>query len=115
MQYMQHAPTDRMSGHASAETLPNTLLTTSMDWTAKLWNFKLSSQPLYSFDNASDYVFDTCWSPRHPALFCTADGDGHLDLWNINRDVEAGSMVRGEGRSVQLSQLGCPILAVQVL
>ena len=65
------------------------LLSASMDWTAKLWNFKLSPRPLLSFEHAADYVFDVQWSPKHPALFATADGEGFLDLWHLNRDFEA--------------------------
>jgi dynein intermediate chain len=65
------------------------LLSASMDWTAKLWNFKLSPHPLLSFEHAADYVFDVQWSPKHPALFATADGEGFLDLWHLNRDFEA--------------------------
>ena len=30
----------------------------------------------------------------HPAVFASADGEGRMDLWNINMDTE----VRGGGR-----------------
>ena len=89
MQFRPPSAAERMRGQAAHSAAADALLTSSMDWTAKLWNFRLSDQPLFSFEHASDYVMDVSWSPRHPALFCTADGDGHLDLWHLNRDVEA--------------------------
>jgi len=28
------------------------------------------------------------WSPVHPSVFASVDGDGYVDVWDINRDVE---------------------------
>ena len=44
--------------------------------------------PLCSFENNSEYVYDVQWSPVHPAVFASADGEGRLDLWNMNMDTE---------------------------
>ncbi|UYV81510.1 DYNC1I2 [Cordylochernes scorpioides] len=63
-------------------------LSSSIDWTAKLWSLKDPKQPLYSFEHANDCVYDVCWSPTHPALFACIDGAGILDLWNLNHDTE---------------------------
>ncbi|KIJ55396.1 hypothetical protein M422DRAFT_23993 [Sphaerobolus stellatus SS14] len=71
-------------------------LTCSVDWTVKLWrktNGKASNgiqsiSPLYSFDEADDYVYDVKWHPSHPAIFGTVDGSGKFDLWNLNVDTE---------------------------
>ena len=72
-------------------------LTASVDWTVKLWRArsiaKPSAQPhtlgpLYSFDEADDYVYDVKWHPQHPALFGAVDGSGRFDLWNLNVDTE---------------------------
>ena len=46
------------------------------------------NRPLHSFEDFSDYVYDTKWSPIHPALFATVDGMGRLDIWNLNNDIE---------------------------
>lgn len=46
------------------------------------------NKPLYSFEDNSDYVMDVAWSPIHPALFAGVDGNGRLDLWNLNQDTE---------------------------
>ncbi|XP_008198666.1 cytoplasmic dynein 1 intermediate chain isoform X22 [Tribolium castaneum] len=62
-------------------------LTSSIDWTIKLWSLK-DSKPIYSFEDNGDYVLDVKWSPAHPALFAAVDGSGRLDLWNLNQDTE---------------------------
>ncbi|XP_013381208.1 cytoplasmic dynein 1 intermediate chain 2 isoform X2 [Lingula anatina] len=62
-------------------------LTSSFDWTVKLWSAR-EQKPLYSFEDNSDYVYDVAWSPIHPALFASVDGMGRLDLWNLNNDTE---------------------------
>ncbi|XP_006636574.1 dynein, cytoplasmic 1, intermediate chain 2a isoform X1 [Lepisosteus oculatus] len=72
-------------------------VTSSFDWTVKLWTTK-NNKPLYSFEDNSDYVYDVMWSPTHPALFACVDGVGRLDLWNLNNDTEvptASVMVEG--------------------
>lgn len=72
-------------------------LTASVDWTVKLWRAKSLAKPstaahaiapIYSFDEADDYVYDVKWHPTHPALFATVDGSGKFDLWNLNTDTE---------------------------
>lgn len=72
-------------------------LTASVDWTVKLWRAKSLAKPstaahaiapIYSFDEADDYVYDVKWHPTQPALFGTVDGSGKFDLWNLNTDTE---------------------------
>ncbi|KAJ8290750.1 hypothetical protein GJAV_G00017030 [Gymnothorax javanicus] len=65
-------------------------VTSSFDWTVKLWSTK-HNKPLYSFEDNADYVYDVMWSPVHPALFAAVDGMGRLDLWNLNNDTEVPS------------------------
>ncbi|KNC46480.1 Dync1i1 protein, partial [Thecamonas trahens ATCC 50062] len=62
-------------------------LSSSMDWSAKLWSIG-SPEPIYSFEDAHDYIYDVQWSPAHPALFATGDGGGFLDIWNLNANSE---------------------------
>ncbi|XP_017785638.1 PREDICTED: cytoplasmic dynein 1 intermediate chain isoform X5 [Nicrophorus vespilloides] len=72
-------------------------LTSSIDWTIKLWSLK-DTKPIYTFEDNGDYVLDVAWSPTHPALFAAVDGGGRLDLWNLNQDTEvpaAGLTVDG--------------------
>ena len=72
-------------------------LTSSVDWTVKLWRAKSLTKPsttvhpvapMYSFDEADDYVYDVKWHPAHPASFGTVDGSGKFDVWNLNADTE---------------------------
>ncbi|EIW79202.1 cytoplasmic dynein intermediate chain [Coniophora puteana RWD-64-598 SS2] len=81
-------------------------LSASADWTVKLWRAQglgraggsgaaakagaapHSVSPLYSFDEADDYVYGVRWHPQHPAMFGIADGAGRFDLWNLNMDTE---------------------------
>ena len=76
-------------------------LTCSVDWTVKLWRAKSlakpstaanSVSPIYSFDEADDYVYDVKWHPAHPAIFGIVDGSGKFDLWNLNSDTEVCAM-----------------------
>ncbi|XP_055942233.1 cytoplasmic dynein 1 intermediate chain 2-like isoform X1 [Argiope bruennichi] len=82
-------PITAISTHRSRGPVdfPDLFLTSSFDWTIKLWSLR-KSQPLYSFEHNSDYVFDVSWSPIHPAVFACVDGLGNLDIWNINCDTE---------------------------
>ncbi|KAF4569992.1 hypothetical protein EYR40_008975 [Pleurotus pulmonarius] len=86
-------------------------LTCSVDWTVKLWRAKSlakssntphSISPIYSFDEADDYVYDVKWHPEHPALFGMVDGSGKFDLWNLNVDTEVPvvSTPVGSGRAI---------------
>lgn len=64
------------------------LLTSSADWTIKLWSKKNPPDPIYTFEGGSDYIYDAKWSPVHPAVFASVDGTGSLDLWHLNEDSE---------------------------
>ncbi|EKM50422.1 uncharacterized protein PHACADRAFT_263710 [Phanerochaete carnosa HHB-10118-sp] len=90
-------------------------LTCSADWTVKLWRAKSLAKPstsanivapLYSFDEADDYVYDVKWHPAHPAVFASADGSGKFDLWNLNSDTEVPvvSTTVGQGRAINKLQ-----------
>ncbi|XP_063376980.1 cytoplasmic dynein 1 intermediate chain [Cydia fagiglandana] len=100
--------TDMVEGHAGPITgvaahqaggavdLSHLFLTSSMDWSVKLWSLK-ENKALYSFENSGDYVVDVRWSPTHPALFAAADAL-RLDLWNLNRDTEVPvASIQSEG------------------
>ncbi|XP_075900256.1 dynein cytoplasmic 1 intermediate chain 1a isoform X4 [Nelusetta ayraudi] len=82
-------PVTGLSCHGAVGTIDfsHLFLTSSFDWTVKLWSTK-HNKPLYSFEDNADYVYDVMWSPVHPAMFAAVDGMGRLDLWNLNNDTE---------------------------
>ncbi|CAH8616630.1 unnamed protein product [Heterobilharzia americana] len=83
------APLTAISTHPSpgAFSFSSLFLTASLDWTVRLWSTR-EHKPIHTFDDYSDYVYDVCWSPVHPAVFAAVDGTGHLDVWNVNQDPE---------------------------
>ncbi|XP_077404386.1 dynein cytoplasmic 1 intermediate chain 1a isoform X2 [Vanacampus margaritifer] len=82
-------PVTGISCHNAVGTVDfsHLFITSSFDWTVKLWSTK-QNKPLYSFEDNADYVYDVMWSPVHPAIFASVDGMGRLDLWNLNNDTE---------------------------
>ncbi|GAA5987501.1 hypothetical protein JCM10908_001980 [Rhodotorula pacifica] len=44
--------------------------------------------PLFSFEEAGDYVYDVRWHPLHPAVFGSVDAAGKFNFWNLNVDTE---------------------------
>lgn len=101
--YRGHAaPVTGLHFHPSTGSIDfsDLFLTSSVDWTVKLWRSKGAASkstekanqtgisPIHSFEEADDYVFDVKWHPNHPAMFGTVDGAGKFDLWNLNHDPE---------------------------
>jgi WD40 repeat protein len=83
---------------SSSQNHKHLLLSSSLDWTVRLWDLKNFSTPLLEFSTPSyDYVCDVQWSPVHPAMFVTATSGGRLALWNLSRSttepVDAVSVV----------------------
>jgi dynein intermediate chain len=74
------------------------MLSSSVDWTCKLWDLKKSPLPLCEFQCTNDYVLDVKWSPKHPAVFAASDGEGSLQLWNLNKSTDT-PVFRTQGKS----------------
>ncbi|KAG8901541.1 hypothetical protein FRB99_005223 [Tulasnella sp. 403] len=112
--YRGHAgPVTGLNFHPSAGPVDfsDLFLTCSVDWTVKLWRTKSAAKPstsahtitpLYSFEEADDYVYDVKWHPVHPSIFGAADGSGRFDIWNLNVDTEVPSVSTpvGSGRAI---------------
>jgi dynein intermediate chain len=78
------------------------MLSSSTDWSIKLWRIKQFSQlgGSSSKTNTSEFVapiadisrddavYDVVWSPVLPGVFADVDGSGYLDIWNICRDMD---------------------------
>eukprot|EP00899_Mesostigma_viride_P012090 jgi/Mesvir1/20882/Mv07960-RA.1 len=74
---------------ADARRSTGLLLTSSTDWTCKLWNTRApAAGPMLTFDESGDYCHAAVWSPIHPALFALSSGAGDLQLWHLNRSLE---------------------------
>eukprot|EP00922_Rhytidocystis_sp_ex-Travisia-forbesii_P063234 GHVS01094101.1.p1 GENE.GHVS01094101.1~~GHVS01094101.1.p1 ORF type:complete len:352 (+),score=49.32 GHVS01094101.1:1224-2279(+) len=90
-----HGPITATHFHPSSETsavsFADLLLSSSMDWSINLWNPRSYQKPLWTFEASEDYVYDVKWHPNHPAVFASANGEGFLDLWNLNNDWESPS------------------------
>lgn len=71
----------------SQSSYSHLFLTSSTDWTIKLWDTK-DLEPIHSFESNCDYIYDVKWSPSHPGLFASVDGVGRVDIWNLFNDSE---------------------------
>ncbi|KAJ2644221.1 hypothetical protein GGF44_000747 [Coemansia sp. RSA 1694] len=110
--YRAHtAPINSLSFHPPiASDFADLFLTTSSDWTTRLWRARPAAKPasampadirpLHVFDAFEDYVYDARWSPVHPSVFASADGAGRLALWNLNQDMELPVQSIASGRAL---------------
>ncbi|CDJ37717.1 dynein intermediate chain, putative [Eimeria tenella] len=62
------------------------LLSSSVDWSIKLWSSKNLAEPLGCFEGSDAYVYDVKWHPTSPAVFASTNGNGTLELWNLAND-----------------------------
>ena len=62
--------------------------TSSADWTTKIWAKNHNKEPLLTIDNSKNYVFCTQWNPKKASVLATGDGDGYLDIFDINKSIE---------------------------
>lgn len=69
------------------ESLNGLVLTSSFDWTVKLWSPQ-AKQSLKTFENFEDFVYDVAWNPVNPSLFATVNNEGYLDIFDLTRDLE---------------------------
>lgn len=79
--------------------LSNYFLTSSVDWTINLWRAKTGNkassapetiEPVMTFAESDDHIYDVKWSTSHPAVFGAVDGSGRFDIYNLNQDSEVG-------------------------
>ncbi|KAJ1666344.1 hypothetical protein IW140_001073 [Coemansia sp. RSA 1813] len=110
--YRAHtAPINSLNFHPpSSSEFADLFLTTSSDWTMRLWRARPAAKPastapsdispLHAFDAFEDYVYDARWSPVRPSVFASADGTGRLSLWNLNQDLELPVQTAASGRSL---------------
>jgi dynein intermediate chain len=125
--YRGHAaPVMSMDFHPArgAVDLGDLVLTTSLDWTVKLWRVRApaatSTTGSLSTESASvspvldftreDVVYNAAWSPVKPGVFSVVDGAGNVEVWDLTVDTEvplskAQPSSRKEGRSMMSKSL----------
>jgi dynein intermediate chain len=62
--------------------------TSSADWTTKIWSKQNPLAPLITIENSENYVYSSKWSPINASLLAIGDGNGYLDLMDLNKDIE---------------------------
>jgi dynein intermediate chain len=107
-----------------AVDLGDLVLTTSLDWTVKLWRVRApaatSTTGSLSTESASffpvldftreDVVYNAAWSPVKPGVFSVVDGAGTVEVWDLTVDTEvpiskAQPSSRKDGRSMMSKSL----------
>ena len=80
--------------------LSDLLLTSSLDWSVKLWRVRAPAASATSITGENqtvtpvidftreDVVYDAAWSPVKPGVFSLVDGGGNLEVWDITVDTE---------------------------
>jgi dynein intermediate chain len=79
-------------------------LTSSLDWTIKLWNSK-ETEPLCTFNDNRDSIYDLKWSPNRPTVFASVDGMGYIDVWDLNQDFHRPSASVKVDESIALNKI----------
>ena len=62
--------------------------TSSADWTTKIWSKQNPNKPIFTIENSNNYVYSSKWNPINASLLATGDGDGYLDIMDLNKDIE---------------------------
>lgn len=70
------------------QSLSGLILTSSFDWTVKLWSPNNSKESIRTFEHSDDYIYDVSWNPANPSIFVTTNNDGVMDLFDLTRDME---------------------------
>lgn len=73
------------------QALSGLVLTSSFDWTVKLWSPTDNKESIRTFEHSDDYIYDVAWNPVNPSLFATTNNDGVIDLFDLTRDMEQPS------------------------
>lgn len=82
--------------------LGDLLLTSSLDWTVRLWRVRPPAATTSSAStqsapqaippmleiNREDVVYDARWSPARPGVFALVDGAGNVEVWDLCTDTE---------------------------
>ena len=62
--------------------------TSSADWTTKIWSKQNPLMPLITIESSNNYVYCSKWNPINASILATGDGNGYLDIFDLNKDIE---------------------------
>ena len=62
--------------------------TSSADWTTKIWSKQNPLMPLITIENSNNYVYCSKWNPINASILATGDGNGCLDIMDLNKEIE---------------------------
>lgn len=92
------APVTAIDYHSSKGSIDfgDYLLSSSLDWSLKLWKVGNNSTSTNEENNnmlfdfkRDDMVYDVQWAPPHnPSVFAAVDGSGYLELWDLIQSTE---------------------------
>lgn len=63
--------------------------TSSADWTTKVWSKQNPLAPLFTIENSENYVYCSKWNPVKASVLAIGDGNGYLDIMDLNKDIES--------------------------
>jgi dynein intermediate chain len=63
--------------------------TSSADWTTKIWSKQNTLAPLFTIESSNNYVYSSKWSPTNASILAIGDGNGYLDIMDLNKDMES--------------------------
>ena len=63
--------------------------TSSADWTTKIWSKQNTLAPLFTIESSNNYVYCSKWSPTNASILAIGDGNGYLDIMDLNKDMES--------------------------
>ena len=69
-------------GHSLGHEFSDLYISTSMDWSLRLWSTK-QARSIAVLEDATEAAYDVKWHPTNVALFASCDGTGSLNLWNL--------------------------------
>ena len=114
LRYKGHtAPIMSLNFHSARGSvdLSDLVLTSSLDWTVKLWKVRpfgsssrasATTSARYTIDTDTsvenisyltefpreEVVYDARWAPQRPGVFATVDGAGSVEVWDLLVDTE---------------------------
>ena len=75
-------------------------LSSSADWTTRLWSKGQVDNPLIVIDNNEDSIYCSKWCPTNASVIACGDGGGNVDFYNFNKDLEVPVYTMNIGKAV---------------